>query len=436
MIRIFFFLVNAPLLVFVFDVTLEAVAADRTLTAAHESIQAVDARRHVAAHAHHSREGREGGSRGGRAAGTYIVGEIEKMGLQPAGDAGIFYQRFGTMRNILALLPGSDPTVAQELIVFGAHYDHVGYGSAHNSYGPTGLIHNGADDNASGVAGLIEVAEALQQMPNAPRRSILFAFWDGEEKGLLGSNHFLRVRPESLKQFSIVFSVNLDMIGRLRGERLEVYGSRTAEGLRIALVKSNTRANLELVFDWKIADDSDHYPFIVARIPTLMFHTGLHDQYHRPSDDVELVNFDGIEPVARLAFDFLRALADDPHPRRSFRAQSRSESAASRHTLEAPALVSPGRIERGRWGMGTRQDPGETASPVVVRITPGSPVAKAGLLVGDRVLAIDSVALVDQADMVAQLAAADDHVTLDIDRKGRTLQLSLEAEPIAPPQKR
>ncbi len=86
--------------------------------------------------------------------------------------------------------------------------------------------------------------------------------------------------------------------------------------------------------------------------------------------------------------------------------------------------------------MGTRQDPGETASPVVVRITPGSPVAKAGLLVGDRVLAIDSVALVDQADMVAQLAAADDHVTLDIDRKGRTLQLSLEAEPIAPPQKR
>jgi len=433
MIRIFFFLADALFFVFVFGVTLEAVAAERTLTAAHESIQAADAKRHVAALADDALEGREGGSRGGRAAGTYIVGAIEKLGLQPAGDAGVFYQRFGTMRNILALLPGSDPTVAHELIVFGAHYDHVGYGSANNSHGPTGLIHNGADDNASGVAGLIEVAEALQHMPRIPQRSILFAFWDGEEKGLLGSNHFLRVRPESLKQFSIVFSVNLDMIGRLRDERLEVYGSRTAEGLRSTLVKSNVRANLELVFDWKIADDSDHYPFIAARIPTLMFHTGLHDQYHRPSDDVQLVNFDGIEPVARLALDFLIALADDPHPRRSFRAQSRSESAASRQTLESLAAMSPGRIERGRWGMGTRQDPGETASPVVVRITPSSPVEKAGLLVGDRVLAIDSVALVDQAEMVARLVSAGDHVTLDIDRKGRTLRLRLEAEPIAPP---
>ncbi|MFM8703368.1 MAG: M20/M25/M40 family metallo-hydrolase, partial [Planctomycetia bacterium] len=163
-----------------------APAAER-MSAAHASIQAADASRHVHALADDSFEGREGGSRGGRAAGAYIVQAIEKLGLQPAGDNGTYDQAFGGMRNILALLPGSDPMVAGELVVVGAHYDHVGYGNASNSYGPTGYIHNGADDNASGVAGLIEIAEAFQHMPSRPRRPILFAFWDGEEKGLLGS---------------------------------------------------------------------------------------------------------------------------------------------------------------------------------------------------------------------------------------------------------
>ncbi|MFN5757479.1 MAG: M28 family peptidase, partial [Planctomycetia bacterium] len=138
-----------------------AAAAER-MSAAHASIQAADASRHVHALADDAFEGREGGSRGGRAAGAYIVQAIEKLGLEPAGDNGTYYQAFGGLRNILALLPGSDPAVAHELVIVGAHYDHVGYGNASNSYGPTGYIHNGADDNASGVAGLIEIAEAFQ----------------------------------------------------------------------------------------------------------------------------------------------------------------------------------------------------------------------------------------------------------------------------------
>ena len=405
--------------------TRTTTAAERTLAAARESIRSADASRHVTALADDSFEGREGGSRGGHAAGTYIVGAIEALGLQPAGDNGSYYQRFGSMRNILALQPGSDPTVSHELIVVGAHYDHVGYGNANNSYGPTGFIHNGADDNASGVAGLIEVMEAFQHLPSRPRRPILFAFWDGEEKGLMGSYHFLRVKPEPVKHATVVFSVNMDMIGRLRGERLVVYGSRTAEGLRAALVQANTKgenaANLEFAFDWEIAEDSDHYPFIAARIPTVMFHTGLHDQYHRPSDDVHLVNFPGIEPVARLALDFVTALADDPSTPRPFRPQSRSETAATRRALEQP--VGTGGTTRGRWGMSTRSDPAEPAAPVVVRVEPASPVANAGLALGDRVIAIDGVAIVSQADMVARLGAAGERITLDVDRRGRILQL-------------
>ena len=406
-------------------------AAER-MSAAHASVQAADARRHVHALADDAFEGREGGSRGGRAAGAYIVAALEKLAVEPAGDNGTFFQSFGGMRNILALVPGSDPTVAHELVVVGAHYDHVGYGNASNSYGPTGFIHNGADDNASGVAGLLELAEALGHLPSRPRRPILIAFWDGEEKGLLGSYHFLRVRPAALAPFTIVFAVNLDMIGRLRGERLEVFGSRTAEGLRGDCLEANRASNLELVFDWEITDDSDHYPFIAARIPTVMFHTGLHDQYHRPSDDTHLVNFTGMEPVTRMVLEFVVARADDPRPARPFREQCRSESAATRRGLEMPAAEMVTAVPRPRWGIGTRGDPCEPRAPIVVRVTAGSPMARAGLTLGDRVVAIDGVPLADQQDMLVKLAAAGARVSIDVDRRGRLVRLEAMAGEAGP----
>ena len=407
-------------------------AAAELLTKARASIQAADAKRHVAALADDALEGREGGSRGGRAAGAYVVEQIARLGLEPAGDAGGWYQQFGSLRNILALAKGSDPAVAGELVVIGAHYDHVDYGNASNSYGPFGFVHNGADDNASGVAGLIEVIEAFGHLPQRPRRPILFAFWDGEEKGLLGSYHFLRVRPAAVAGTKTVFSVNLDMIGRLRGERLEVYGTRTAAGLRSTVVRSNNRPGgepLELFFDWMIEDDSDHYPFIAAGIPTVMFHTGLHDQYHRPSDDVQLVNYEGIEPVARLALDFLLAVADDHAPPRPFRQQCRRENDASRKSLEAAVTPPAGRPLRGRWGINSRTDSCEPTAPVVVRVAEDSPAARGDLRAGDRIVAIGGAALGGQDDMVARLTAAGDAVSLDVDRKGKLMRIELSVEP-------
>jgi hypothetical protein len=408
-------------------------AAAEMLSAAHASIRAADAGRHVATLADDAFEGREGGTRGGRAAAGYIVEEIDKIraaapDLVPAGDDGSCLQPFGAMRNILVLLPGSDPTVADELVVVGAHYDHVGYGNAQNSYGPFGFVHNGADDNASGVAGLLEMMEALPRLPQRPRRPILFAFWDGEEKGLLGSHHFLRVRPAAVAGKKIVFSVNLDMIGRLRGGRLEIYGARTAAGLRSAVVLANNApdnaAGLELAFDWEIEDDSDHYPFIAARIPTVMFHTGLHDQYHRPADDAHLVNLDGIEPVVRLALGFVTAIATDPGPPRPFRPECRVESNATRRRLEAVIQDTGG--DRGRWGIGTREDGGDKTAPVVVRIAAGSPAQAGGLVPGDRIVAIDGTPVADQADMVGRLGAAGDQVVIDADRRGRFVQVRLQ----------
>ncbi|MFM8953616.1 MAG: M20/M25/M40 family metallo-hydrolase [Planctomycetaceae bacterium] len=407
-------------------------AAAELMSAAHASIRAAEAGQHVMTLADDAFEGREGGSRGGRAAGAYIVEQLQKLGLEPAGDDGSFFQSFGGMRNILGLLRGRDPAVAQELIVVGAHYDHVGYGNAATSYGPFGYVHNGADDNASGVAGLLEVAAALEHLPQRPRRPILVAFWDGEEKGLLGSYHFLRVQPAALTGLKTVFSLNLDMIGRLRGRRLEVYGARTSPGLRAAIVQANAdpavRAGLELAFDWDITDDSDHYPFIAAGIPTVMFHTGLHDQYHRPSDDVHLVNMDGIEPVARLTLGFVAMLADESGPPRPFRRQCRAESNAMKRALEAIA-PEPVAAERGRWGIGSRPDPGEPTAPVIVRVSPGSPAAAGGLQPGDRLIAIDGGAITSQDDMLARLRAAGTTTTIDVDRRGAILQVTLRSEP-------
>jgi S1-C subfamily serine protease len=166
-----------------------------------------------------------------------------------------------------------------------------------------------------------------------------------------------------------------------------------------------------------------------------MFHTVLHDQYHRPSDDVQLINFEGIEPVARLTLDFLAALADDRGPPRSFRSQARSESDATKRALEAPTAsaaapqtaAQPAHNSRPRWGIGSRADSGEPMNPVIVRIAAGSPAAQAGMMLGDRVIAVDGTVVTNQADMVARLAAAGSSVAIDVDRKGKVVRLAMAA---------
>ena len=171
--------------------------------------------RHVGALADDTFEGREAGSRGGRAAAVYIVKHLQAAGLTGGGPKGSFYQPFGAgYSNILALLPGSDPELKNQILIVSAHYDHVGYGNRRNSYGPTGFIHNGADDNASGVAAVLKVVDAFSQLPERPKRTILFAFWDGEEKGLLGSEHW--VGQPTVPLSKVMLMINADMIGHVR----------------------------------------------------------------------------------------------------------------------------------------------------------------------------------------------------------------------------
>ena len=353
----------------------EEVAA---LTAAIQSITTDSARHYVTTLADDTFEGRAAGSRGGRAAGLFIVKELERLKIRGAGENGSYYQRFGAgLSNVLGVLEGSDPELKRQYILIGAHYDHVGYGNARNSYGPTGYIHNGADDNASGVAGLLEVATAFSQLAEPPKRSVVFAFWDGEEAGLLGSKHW--VDHPTIPLSSIAASMNIDMIGRLRGGRVEVYAVRSSKGFRRLVSEQNDGVGLLLDFNPEMKANSDHYSFLSHHVPTLFFHTGLHDDYHRPSDDADKINADGLRQTATLIFKTAYELAERSRPL-VYREGSISESTSAIESLTSSLPAPPARL-------GITWDDRNVAEGLkLVRVQRGSPAESAGLRLGDRVV--------------------------------------------------
>ena len=256
------------------------------------------------------------------------------------------------------------------------HYDHVGYGRNSNSNGPIGQIHNGADDNASGVAGVMETAEAFTHLPQPPRRSVIFALWDGEEAGLLGSKYWIDHSTVPLKQ--VAAAANVDMIGRSQRPSDHL---RRPFRLRLAemLSRDNEPLGLLLDFDWLMKADSDHHPFFAAGLPIIMLHTGLHDDYHRPSDKAEKVNPAGLQKVSQLLFRTVLDLADaDSRPK--FRPASRGENAGDRANLEHILPPLPGRL-----GLGWDEKLAKDGIVQLVLVNPGSPAAKAGLRVGDRI---------------------------------------------------
>jgi hypothetical protein len=381
------------------------------LELARGSIRADDLQRHVNVLADDSFEGREAGTRGGRAAGGYIVTHLQKYGVKPAGEDGTYYQSFNAgFRNILAILPGSDESVRNEYILVGAHYDHVGYGTPTNSYGPIGYIHNGADDNASGVAGLLEVIEAITQLPTPPRRSIVFAFWDGEEKGLLGSKHWAASPTIPLSQ--IKATINLDMIGRLRNGRLLVYGTRTSYGLRRLVCEQNSSPALWLDINWEMKADSDHYTFYERGIPTLMLHTDLHGDYHRPHDDSHKINIPGLEELDRLLFNVVFELADGPR-QFAFRTAARGESVDMRRTLERPLAPRPPRLGV-RWA----DETAEGGGVVLTEVFRGSAAETAGLRVDDRITDFAGATIESDAQLRRLVAVSASPVTAKIERPG------------------
>jgi len=346
------------------------------------SIRASTLKRHVTFLADDALEGREAGSRGGHAAGEYIVKQLRSLKLTPGGPKiggryESYFQPFGDgYRNILVLLPGRDPKQKHEYIVVGAHYDHVGYGTRQNSKGPIGYIHNGADDNASGTTGVLEVLRAMASMSHRPNRSILFVFWDAEEKGLLGSDHWISHPTVPLRRVRL--TINCDMIGRLRKNRLVVRGIRSAYGLRRFLTEQNP--DLDLSFTWNNRRDSDHYPFFEQRIPYLMLYTGKHEDYHRPSDDVGKINAAGMQRIVRLLFRTVYAAAQAPSLPR-FRPAVFGEDEQDHQNSRV--VLSPLAPRLGvSWNAALERKQNVRLTSVV----PDSPASRGGLRAGDRIL--------------------------------------------------
>lgn len=285
-------------------------------------------------------------------------------------------------RNVVAMIPGASPEVGQEVVILGAHYDHLGLGGDGSLAPDERVVHNGADDNASGTAALMEAARLIMDSGRPPARSLLFIAFTGEEKGLWGSAHYAREPILPLER--TVAMINMDMVGRLRDNTLTVYGTGTAEEWPSLLDKVNEGQPEPFVIA-PIADGfgpSDHSSFYGEGIPVLMLFTNTHADYHRPQDDWWLINPGGMERIATFAADVAGAVAGAATE--PVMALTLVEGAGNPHGAamptdeDAPAMPGYGAY------MGTIPD--MTPQDFGVRITgvrEESPAQKAGLQAGD-----------------------------------------------------
>jgi hypothetical protein len=214
------------------------------------------------------------------------------------------------VRNVVGVLPGSDSSKAGEAIVIGAHYDHVGLGGRF-SVTPerTGEIHNGADDNASGTASIIEIARAAMADRARFPRTLIFVAFAGEERGLLGSAHYVSAPPVPMS--NTVVMLNLDMVGRSRGA-VDVSGLENPVLKTDLMRAAQATGGLEIKQAGPGAGRSDDSSFLDARVPAINFFTGFHNDYHRPTDDWERIDKEGTARVATLALEFASRLAQEP----------------------------------------------------------------------------------------------------------------------------
>lgn len=396
---------------------------------ARNSVTSSELKEHVAALADDTFEGRAAGTRGGRAAAGYILDHLRRYGLQGGGDQATYTQTLdGGQRNLIAIIPGSDPQLKHEIILVGAHYDHVGYGTRSNSYGPLGYIHNGADDNASGVATVLETAQALAALNGSMRRTVMIAFWDGEEQGLIGSTHW--VRNPTMARANLKCAINLDMVGRLRNDKLEVFGTRTTYGMRKLLSQCNTGDQLSLQFMWQMSEDSDHFPFYFRNIPSLMFHTGKHPDYHRPSDDAEKINTDGLQKISRLLVEFVINMADaDKTPEFRQRCRNEGRDERGRESFERPMPPEPGRLAV-RWRL---EDAAENGI-VLSEVTRNTSAWTADLRVGDRVTAWNGEPITSHERFQRLIATSVDSPRLTVvswgEKTPREVKVHLTGHPV------
>jgi aminopeptidase YwaD len=322
----------------------------------------------------------------------------------------------GIARNVVGFIPGSDPQLRDEVIVIGAHYDHLGYGEVGSLAPEPGDIHPGADDNASGTAAIMEFARLLAQNRDRLKRSVLVIAFSAEEEGLLGAEHFLQ--NPTIPRENIVAMLNFDMVGRMSNNRVSVSGVGTAAEWEGILKAANTE-NLNLQLSQSASGGSDHMPFMRREIPVLFFFTGMHPDYHRPSDTWEKINYEGQAQIVALAERVVYDLASRPErPKFTRPQQPQPQQGAQRSGFRVRIGLIPSYSE---------QD-----GVLLEGVVPGSPAEQAGLKAGDRIIAVmgQRVRNIEELTSLYDKMEPGKPVEFTIIREGK--ELKLQVTPAAP----
>ncbi|MBI4011765.1 MAG: M28 family peptidase [Candidatus Rokubacteria bacterium] len=312
--------------------------------------------------------------------------EIDRALAPRSGPAGstarlrvALVREHGRTANVVGLLPGTDPGLRDEVVVLGGHYDHLGRGSPFSlDAAHPDEIHPGADDNASGTAAVIGLAEAFARA-GGTRRSLVFVAFSGEELGLLGSTHYVRQPPVPIER--TVAMVNLDSVGRMKDGQLYVMGVDTGQGLRALVQQAAAGLDVTLHLRGDGIGPSDHTAFVNRDRPVVFFFTGAHGDYHRSSDTWDKVDADGLRKVVAIAYYTVRALADRE----------------DRPAFVRVAPAAPPAARGGGYGpyFGSVPDFAESSAPGVrlSGVRPGSPADRAGLQPGDVIVRFAGVAV-------------------------------------------
>ncbi|MEP6911584.1 MAG: M20/M25/M40 family metallo-hydrolase [bacterium] len=349
--------------------------------------------------------------------------------------------------NVVGILDGSDPTLKNETIVIGAHYDHLGRGGEGSLAPKEGEIHHGADDNASGTAGVIELARLFTDGRPRPRRTIVFIAFSGEEEGLLGSNYY--VNHPIVPLTNTVAMINMDMIGRLKDKNLIVGGIGTAQEWRSMVEAQNLLESITVtatagaganssprgfpmvvasngrpivtsdsakMFTLTLNEDgfgpSDHSSFYAKQIPVLFFWTGTHGDYHKPSDTAEKINYDGEVGILNLVARMVHNIdASDKHP-----------------SYTVAKTESTGRSMGFRVYLGTIPNYADSNDGLLLDgVRDDSPAAKAGLKAGDKVVKLagrDLRNVYDYTYALGEMKAGQEY-EIEVMRGGERLKLKI-----------
>ena len=375
----------------------------------------------VAFLANDSLKGRETGTPYEKEAAQYLEERMRNMGLLPKGNAGTYFQTFSfkpkndphaevqfvdgdstiTGTNVIGYIDNK----AEKTVIIGAHYDHLGMGGEGSLYADGEAIHNGADDNASGVAVLLQLAAKLKD--TITKHNYLIMAFSGEEMGLLGSNYFSKNPTIDLSKAN--YMLNMDMVGRMREDKtLSISGTGTAPIWGQVLNSNNP--GFKLVLSESGVGPSDHTSFYLQDIPVLHFFTGQHEDYHKPSDDFDKLNYEGMEMISDYILSVIYDLDDDP--KLAFR-KTKNESEETPRFKVALGVMPDYLFD----GKGMRID----------GVTDGRPAAAAGLQKGDVVIQLGDSTVTDMMSYMRALSIFEegDATEVMVDRNGEVIKAQI-----------